>query len=559
MKNEKTLDRPEEAKPHKVHRALYNAVSLPYQAGYLFLYWIAVVVFFHCLDFRIFDFEVSSVLSKSLLLVDSGRLSYEGQSIYDSLTLGPLAHLLGALPLLVTRDIHYLYYFCSLLLVLSVPLFYLGCREIIRHGIFKVVATFIFLCFMLREEFPVLPDNTHFRPIFMALYFYLLARSNRGERSIQLWLWVSIGLCMNCNISMASFVPATLALKPPRTRADWKLVGWGLAIVIALNAQLLFQLFDSSAVEKGLAAVAGGGTGWKFSGLYFNLLMLWLVAPYLVLGPWMLAPALGALIDWSETEFKTKIRPYVYGLGAQYLFVVALFPVFNLIRKIWFPTFYYYEPSVIFWTVLIAGFLHFSLKPKASRPRKMIGWIAWVLVVGSFILSAQKQMAVAADPKSHADHPDDQIWVVRLIQLDHQIQIARRIQQAVRKMGSANFTIYEHSYDWQDNRYCESYAGTSNSFATLVQYLYPEVGRRFSMADGDWYFHILVQPIPKAYGLRLVPRSSARSVHLDEFVTGRQYFSFFLTPATKQKVDFRGANDPNGLQDIKGCLKRKFR
>jgi len=535
------LDRSEEAKPHKVKQALYNAVGIPHQVFYLALYWMAAIVFFHFADFRLFNEDVANVLSKSLLLVDSGRLIYEGQAIYDRLTLGPLAHLLGALPLLMTRDIHYYYYFCSLLLVLAVPLFYLGCREIIPHGIFKVVAPLIFLCFMLREEFPILPDNTHFRPIFMALYIYLLARSYRREKSIQLWLWFSIGLCMYSNISMALFVPATLALKPPRTREDWKTVGWGSALVVAMNAHLLFQLFDQLAIVKGLAASAGGKTDLTFNGLYLDLLLGWLKAPYLVLGPLMLALGISALIDWRETEFQMKIRPYVYGLCAQYLFVVALFPVFNGLKKIRYLLLYYYEPAVIFWTVLIAGFIHFSLHAGASRRRKIVGWIAWTLVVASFIFTAQKQLTAAVEQKGQANR------------LDNQIQVARRIQKAVRNMESVNFTLYEHLYDRQQGRFCES-AVRSMGYQTLLQYLYPELGRRFSMIHGDRNFHVLVQPIPETYGSRLVPRPSARSVYLNEFVAGLRFHSFFLTPATEEQINLKSANDLNDLHDVQDCL-----
>ena len=503
----------------------------------LTLFWVALIVLVHVLDHREYHGDVGIVIDKSVALVDEGRLDFEGTDVFiprqgAGLYIGPLAQIVSALPLLLTRDIHYHYYFFSLLFALAVALFYLACREIRSAGVFKFIATFIFALCFVAHHLILLPDNTALRPLFLALYFYLLTRSLRGGPALLVLLWISVGLGLQTNFSLLLLVPVTLVVRPPRTRVE---LGWTLA-GMALAAAINF-----SAIARLLAMLSGGGGGsslWAGQanasplsfGIYWKYLVTWLGVPFL----YVLVLPLSILGILAFVEFKKEIwrnwtRLPALGVVACWAFAVPLFSVSAALKGKYF-NFYYFDSAIVFGAPLAASFLERCFSAEASRRRRRIGVAAWGLLVSFYlVLGVSILVLFHAAPPCYPEY----------CRLNTQIAVAERINRTVVDHHLSRIEIADQPYDLHGKTLMRHY---SCYYQALCKYIFPDLERRLAEDRPDKILHVIVVPDPTKNLRRLVPARPADAEKLDEFSAGELFVTLYLTSGEIQELplmDFR--------------------
>ncbi|MHA1568296.1 MAG: hypothetical protein ACTSXZ_02400, partial [Alphaproteobacteria bacterium] len=118
-------------------------------------WWLVSLAAAHALDVRNYYADVAEVLSKSLAWIDAGEFSWLGSHYFFNLNLGPLSHVLAAIPLSLSRDVHLQYYFSSLLVVLSVVVYGTACFRLFTDRLAAWLSVAAFAYFILLIHLPI--------------------------------------------------------------------------------------------------------------------------------------------------------------------------------------------------------------------------------------------------------------------------------------------------------------------------------------------------------------------------------------------------------------------
>ena len=484
--------------------------------------WLAIKLMSHCLDGRRYDNDAGALLLKSIALVDEGRFPLEGNPFYDfrhlrrsalenpvpedatpaekarieeplgyrDLGLGPFTNFLGAIPLLFSRDVRGQYYFITILCVLAVFVFFKASAALTREGRFPWIgaAAFMFPMFLTFHT-EIRPSNVAFLPLFMALYFYFLVKSEKGESGALPWLWLMVGLCMQTHMSCFILIGTTLvATSPFRDRRRFLLTLFGLALVVASHSTVLFVQFaqDPGPIERlsrgitGWVDMRGGGrlfeTYWKM----FLILPLYAVLSFgagsLVFGFLGIAKAKRLAAAYPQAR-----RILVAGLFhfAASMTLLPLLSTFKL-NAIQFEYFY---SGLVFWALYSALYIHWKISGDVSNGPAH--WRRSPLKVFAVLTCVSELFALLTVIRPS-------VYCRGFFQLEESMQIGKRVVELIEEGDMWDIQIWEVTLS-DDSGTLRRQSKSRETFSSLCLYSDPLLRWRLS-EDGQVIVAVVIVP-----------------------------------------------------------------
>jgi hypothetical protein len=497
---------------------------------YLFLIaamLLVLSVYIHQMDARIYFRDIGPILQKSISLVDKGIFIWKGNGIYRNLTLGPLAHLLMAIPLLISRKIQFLFYFQTLMSFLSAPLFYAACRQLRMKDLASTVATSIFLILTITIFVPIKVDNTTFLPFFLALYFYLLARSlSKIDVSI-VFMWASIGLCMQLQMSTILLIPATIVMFKPKIRQDIVVHAIGLFILTVMYFHIFTQLFDFFNEVFSSKMLTGRDWGYFFDRyedsfhpieLYFNLFIKTMIFTIILAIP-------TAIIILSFYRRFAGIRAYlrnsriVFGGGVLFLLILIVVPFWCLLKAGFAPQ--YLLQFLPFIAAVTGGIA------EAGRTKMRDDFWVYFVVTCSFIFMVNFASNRCPATPVYYD----------ALRLNDQVAVAEKLREIIIDRDLENVAMVEQIRSAEcikpdEREKGEICFGESIYYQDLCLYLYPDLKSRFQMnvpSSKKKVLLVWIVPSGTDMGLHQSDEYKAPRIKVDQFNAGLMSVSIYLS------------------------------
>lgn len=423
------------------------AIVLPLAA---LVCWLVFLFVLHAYDLRVFYSDSAQLLKKSLAWVDQGQFSWEGNLIYRSYRLGPLAHMLAAIPAVVSRNILAQYYFLSGLMVLAVLLYGLASRRLFSDLAVTLACTAAFAYFLLFASQPIKISNRDFLPVFLAAYFLLLVMAYDRGSWRTLLTWLTLGLCLQLHMSCFMLIPTTLIALYRHLRGRellWTVAG--IALAAAVNGVTLAQLIAGAGGAAAVKSVSAGSFWLEYVRL---------------LGPW----ALGASIGFGAGEvyffvslfrikklwrFAEAHRPLLLAALFQFSASLLVFPALNILKQSWQVE--YILPSVVFLPFVIGLFLRWR-HPSKSR------WAYVHVLALTFLLVAPEASIIKVLDKQTTNY-------YQMMRVSDVEAVSRRVADEIDEHSWQNVRLDEFVYDLEKDMLTYQ-PGSFDTISTFIRY-----------------------------------------------------------------------------------------
>jgi len=495
----------------------------------LTLLWLIILTGQQGLDFRFCHQDIGKFLSITLDLVDDQIFPMHGASIVKGIHLGPFANYLAAIPLLISRDIHFQYYFLCVLLVLSVFLFFQACREIDPKGTFSIVATISYAFTVLALYPPKCAEHTYFLPFFLTLYLFLLVRSFRKPMFYILPVWVLAALACHLHFCCILLVPTTLfaSMVAPYRPSAWtkSLNLGGLVLVVLLQSHLLEEIKPLFGQDVNLVrnSLLFGGTFSVWLLGYAKVFLYWLVEIPPVLGPAIVFFGSPGLIFLSKILKKLPdYRPILLTSAFFILGGMIVCPLMDLLKNTFSEATFslcYFFPSVIFWPLLIGGFFQWiaiSQPPNVFGKRVHLLFRTLVLFSILWVILHVFLLPIIGG-KSY--------W--QMMRLDEILHVNERVAEQIKERDLRDLEIPELVFiKAGDSPQLQSYSNVNQK--ALLLYRYPEWKDRFAEGPGEFLGVFIIPRHLGPVGSFLKPPENAEK--LDEFQTDHLSVALYLGP-----------------------------
>lgn len=451
--------------------------------------WLFDQILCHVIDYRFYIIDSGRMLIKSLDLIDLGEFPLAGDTIFQNFHLGPLAELLGSIPLLFSRDIYFQYYFISLLGALALVVFYLACKDLFPGSAFKWIGLLAFgIATLDNYSTDILITNTQFLPLFQALYFYCLVRCLRWRAGAILSVWLMVGLCMQIHFSCSFLIPTTLvATRPYKNFRQIILTLAGLGLVVATHSTVLYQYFvhyHRSQTEPQVQQVLTWATGDGIR-LFFNYcIVLWRMLISMIYDC-SIGNALYvflALFSFKKLlTLDTKVRPLIQAALFHIIFSALISPLLNLIKD---PDLQYgfqkeyFHSGLVFW-IFLAGlfvFLQFSGRPQEKTTAKNRFFHLHLFV----LLAVLTELIIAASLFIFSFSP-----CKRELSLNDQVHIGERLYALITEKDLQDIQILEREYI-ENEAIFSSQNFFPETYTALCTYLHPDLRQRLSASPSRY-------------------------------------------------------------------------
>ena len=339
-------------------------------------------------DLRVYHPEVESVLEKSIQLIDTGEFTWAGNPIFGryspkgNYTIGPLTHLLTAIPLAIWRNVFGVYYFQCLFSFLSILFFSRVLKEVSLSSPEAFAAGMLsFGSAVLVHDRLILPYSVGFLPFFVALYFLFLAKCNNSKSWAVLPLWISFGLCLQLHFyAIVLFLPTMIVVG--KRRLAWKKsqTVLGIIVVLVMHQELFYQLFFKP--FPALFSISSPGT---FLFAYIGFFVESTIRFFFQFGyaNWVVAIFIFLSFKWrNERIWKNDllIQGGLLALGASML----LIPVAAVVKRATDP--YYFNFFEAYLAFFVAELFQFLFRPKRSEFfRRSAPWAFRLFVLLAFL------------------------------------------------------------------------------------------------------------------------------------------------------------------------------
>lgn len=422
-----------------------------------FLLLLAVVVSAHVFDVRVLH-DIASGFSRARSLIDFGHFEWQGPRFFQHYTLGPLGYLLFSIPLSLSRDIHWQYYFLSFLTFLGVVFFRLGAGHILTNRAAAWLSTLAFASAMVLIHLPIKPTHPYYLPFFFGLYAWSLGGACDRKSWRQIFPWLTAGLCVSLHLSCILLLPATLlALLPHRSERDWFWFVIGILAAMAVNGVTFVQIITGageSIKPHGLDTASG-----RFVEFASRILVGWAVGPLVFFGVVSFFFILAMTRYDKLYKAKSIYRSPLLAAVVHWQAAIIIFPILNLIKGS--PQIEYFRSFAI-WAALVVGvFFDWIFEREGAQPKKVFR-LAMIFLIALLVFHT----AVFAYVNQ----------TVAMMRLNDQFAISGQLHDLVAVQPDCSCIeerIYNHSpAPWSDNIFQER---SDDIFSTLLQYQNPEM------------------------------------------------------------------------------------
>ena len=441
----------------------------------------------HTWDVRSYFCVVGETHFKALQLVDLKQFSYLGNDFYQDFHLGPLANILSAIPLLVSRNIYLSYYFLHILMLLGVVFFYFACHRLLPAGIFKWAATILFAFTTLTTYTPLRVVNTTYMPFFLGLYFYILVRYNQSKYWFTLIvLWLIVGLLLQLNFSCFLLIPPTLIATQGYINSKQRILSTiGLLLITVLHYHLAGELMVNLYLKPNVDLFNGSDL-LSFLLSYLKFLPLCLMANFNFIILILLIPA---IINLSKIMTNhPEIKPLIIGGIVAIALGIIFPPIFCVFKEGLRDKYSNY--AVVFWFLIIGLYIH----DKSLTTE--FGIYLFFIILSPFLFFWGKINI----PEYYS-----------VMQLNTQVAISKRLISHIRKEKLNNYVIEEYIYLYKDgSKYLAN--RSESTYNAMIWYQWPV-----------WRPQLIYQPLTK---ILVVVSLLNMDVHIykkpyDEFITGK--------------------------------------
>lgn len=356
---------------------------------------ILTLVLINRLDRLQYSPDAQWIIERAYQLVFKGQWPLAGNPFFGNLQLGPLADLLTALALFLTRDIMGVYYFPWLLYLAAILFFYWAIWLHFRNTDAALMASFLFgLGFVFNDNLMTALWNTSYLPLFLAGYFFLLLGDPRRSRLLVLYTF--IGLCMQLHMSTIILIPSSWIFLRRRGRSLLLSLPWhvgGLLIIVLLHSTVLLYAFGNSGHYAESAGALADGLlrtfDWKVFVTYIGFSVL-LGTP--------LAFAIPMLLSVKPQKWdclKTKLKKFALIIALETMFIAILLGI-----KKEGPYSRYFLPGLPFYCYILAAIVSF-VDERSSQQKRLfkLGLPITLFVAGfcmGFYLLASRRPAAGA-------------------------------------------------------------------------------------------------------------------------------------------------------------------
>lgn len=326
--------------------------------------WLMFLLANHVLDNRQFSEDPAHNIGKALNWVDHGDFAWRGSYFYKQYRLGPLAHVLAALPMTLSRNIYAQYYFLSFLMVLAVLVYGLGAWRLFRRPfpVAVAVVAFAYLVFLLYQ--PLKPHNASYCPFFLGLYFFSLVVAQEKRSWWIILPFVVVGFLVQLHLSCGLLLATTLIALRVWQKPSW--IMWslfGLVLAAAINFMVIAQLFDPPPVSASLPPLSAAAL---VKG-YFSRLVYWLTVFPIRFGFGGLLILFCLLrlrrLRTVSTDYAALVDAMLFHLGAG----IVVFPLLNTLKDNY--QLEYMNPIIVF-SAFLVGLYALERQGREERPTK---------------------------------------------------------------------------------------------------------------------------------------------------------------------------------------------
>jgi len=471
------------------------------------LLWADAEIGFHTKDFRLFTADTAQMLAPTLDLVDEGVWPLVGNPVFGRFRLGPLTDYLAALPLVLTRNPEWHYYFLSLLTALAVFLFYRALRRLDERPLVRWIGAACFATGLHAQLAPQTLSNKSYLPLFLALAFYFFVRADDDERY---WPAVggAIGLCMQCHFSCLLLLPtAWIAARPFASTRRLLLNLAGLSLVLLIHAPAIYYhlvLLPAAPTAKAAGAlkpvVSLLGTLPPTAG---NLCRLTLPA-LLAAGAWVLFAFAGAGLHLGRAALVSEDRKRFAQAGIFQIGATLLLAPLTLFFK---PTPLqgdYFLASLPFYAWFAGLFGHWLAERTWSRPVRR--WLRRGLGAAFVILLIVPQTTLMG-PRIR---PRPVFFDA--MRLDSVTAVAKQALQEAQTRKLTDFRTLTTCLAIESGRDLTAFTREAHTFAVLFRLLDPEW---YAATHGET--HALIVQLAPAMEEAVWPAVDPETVILDRW------------------------------------------
>jgi len=440
--------------------------------------WLLLQAAYHFFDIRIWSVDINVPLRQTLELVDLGRFSLTGnpldgaQAVQASgIAMGPLGYMLFALPLLISRDIHSIYYFLTLMNLPAILIFWLACGRLNSRGPFRWVASALFAFQPMLIPFSA--EHMFLQPLFLAVMFLFFVMANQGREWAIPLLYMFTGICVQLHPSSALLLVPIVVVSIIK-RKSWirwlAYTGLGVLLLAATNTTVLAAMIDSNAAGQGLrtGSLMQHSLEHISAAAYFKMLLIFLVFGPLcfgIVGPFFVYPALVR----SPRTMRTfpDHRPLIWAALSLVAVDALVLPVLFAIKGA--PLIYYLAPLSILIIPLI-GLDFQRIWEQRDRSMKRLKNRLWALAVMIMLLPACLIGAFEVCP-DHWLACHDQITSFRLGDF---IRIGDKMVRTIDSENLHDVQLTEARYRYEE---CELMLNWSSSdtLDSLLLYQHPRL------------------------------------------------------------------------------------
>ncbi|MBZ0273611.1 glycosyltransferase family 39 protein [bacterium] len=420
----------------------------------------AVCAFQYVVGYADYNVDAAALMTIVLDFVQDGEIPLAGQTFFRGLRLAPLAPLLTAPVVAISRSPALLYAYVVAFKLASLPLFFAAARGVSRDDLFPHIATGVFGVFVATTIIPNRPMNTAFVPPFLALAVYFLVRAQNGRAADALGMWMAIGLCMQLHMTTGILVVTALFDASRRgTRNFLMHLAGGGAVILLLHATVLYTLvFGEASLAERVAGESGGArTMLAFAGEYVARVADWVVTIVINVGIVAAIYLIRGIRRPARLQAPDMARLCAFHIAA----VLVVLPALSVIKQQNRLT--YLFAAAPFLAILIALGARDDVRRLRQGPREWRRFPLPYAMITLFLLLAG--LAFSSVPAAAGKAPCE-FW--RLYQIDSQVAIARGIQAATAGMSEHRIEalVYENP-DGESRLDARSFA----LYESLLRYL----------------------------------------------------------------------------------------